>query len=103
MKKLVYGRLYNTETAELIHDYQWGYPSDFKFIYEALYKTKKGNYFIYGEGGAMSKYCVKVESNTWESGSDIIPISVDEAVEWLEENDGSEAIEKYFTNYLQEA
>ena len=56
MKKIVKGKTYNTDTAEVMaHRVQgeFGDPAGYE---EFLYKTKKGLYFIHGVGGEASPY-----------------------------------------------
>ena len=84
MKKVINGTLYNTETAELIDTYSNGLGSrDFRNITESLYRKKNGEFFLYGYGGAMSKYC-ECCGDMSGSGKNIIPVTEDEAKEWLE-------------------
>ena len=57
MKTIINGRMYDTETAEKIAGWDNGiYGRDFRSCEETLYKKKTGEYFIYGSGGADSKY-----------------------------------------------
>jgi len=75
--------------------------SDFRFEEEELYRTKKGNWFMYGRGGALSKYsqpCGNGSSNgsAWEALEDY------EAQDWLEENGFNDEILKYFPD-IEEA
>lgn len=83
MKKIINGKLYNTETAQEVSSYStndsW---SDFSHVEETLYKKRTGEYFLFGEGGPASKYARRVESNSWSSGSAIIPLSYDDAKQW---------------------
>lgn len=56
MKKTIKKKTYNTETAEIIArktEGQWGDPAGYE---EILYKSHKGDYFLYGVGGADSKH-----------------------------------------------
>lgn len=46
MKKIINGKMYNTETAEFIDSYESGYPKDFAYVYEALYRKKTGEFFL---------------------------------------------------------
>ncbi|NLI12909.1 hypothetical protein [Pelotomaculum propionicicum] len=56
-KKVIDRKVYDTDTAELIHEYWNGYGNqDFKFLSEDLYQTKKGNFFLLGSDGAMTCY-----------------------------------------------
>lgn len=55
MKRKINGRTYNTDTAEAIYWYS-GQPGGGDIVNEVLYKTKKGEYFLSGEGGYFSEY-----------------------------------------------
>jgi hypothetical protein len=103
MKKVIDRMVYNTETAELVYEFSNGRGfSDYNFLREDLYLTKKGNWFLYYHGGAATKY--SENSGQWSSdGRGIIPFSADEALEWLEKRDATEEIEKHFSNLLEEA
>lgn len=104
MKQVVNGKTYNTETAEMICKYSYSNPGDFHYIYEALYVTKKGNYFIAGKGGAMSKYAKSLGNNSTGGSSGIEALSKTEALEYAQENGADvEDIEKYFADMIQEA
>jgi hypothetical protein len=104
MKKVIDGKVYNTETAEAVYSWDNGhYAGDFKQCEETLYRTKKGVFFLYGEGGPMSKYAVPVGNNARGYGSDIEVMTDNEAVLWLESKNAISAIEKLFPDYLEEA
>lgn len=104
MKKIVNHKLYNTDTAQLLGEYSYGNGwGDVYYLYEALYRTKNGAYFIHGQGGARSAYATMVSSNSWSGGENIIPLSSKEAYDWAEEHDMIEVIEKYFLDQIKEA
>lgn len=86
MRKIINGRLYNTDTAKEIGTYSndLGYD-DFRFLSETLYRKRTGEYFLYGEGGPMTQYAQPVGDMTG-SGEDITPLSLDQAKKWAEEN-----------------
>lgn len=87
MKKIINNRLYNTETAKEIGTYSnAGGWRDFNHYEETLYRKKTGEYFIYGEGNANTRYAVLVDQNTWSGGSKIIPMNYEDARKWAEEN-----------------
>ena len=87
MKKIIDGKLYNTETAQKVAGYSTNDScSDFSHIEETLFRKRTGEYFLFGEGGPASKYARRVESNSWSSGSDIIPLSYDDARQWAEDH-----------------
>ena len=86
MKKIINGRSYDTETAREVAS--WGNAggwNDFAHLEENLYQKKNGEFFLFGEGGPMTKYAVSTGQNTWSGGSKIIPLSYDSAREWAEE------------------
>ncbi|MBE6753125.1 MAG: hypothetical protein E7559_02025 [Ruminococcaceae bacterium] len=56
MKLKVGRKVYNTETATLVKTNTVSYFGDPAGYEESLYKTPKGEFFIYGVGGAESKY-----------------------------------------------
>ena len=56
MKKIINGRKYDTDTASMVGEWSDGYPSDFRYEAETLYRKRNGEYFILGEGNAMSRY-----------------------------------------------
>ena len=56
MKKIIDGFLYDTETAAEVASTRYGYWGDASELSETLYITTKGNWFVYGNGGPMSKW-----------------------------------------------
>lgn len=84
MKKIIKNKLYDTETAKLVGDWDNGYyANDFNFCSETLYQKKTGEFFLYGYGNALSKYAVSHGNNT--SGSEkIISMTYEEAQDWAE-------------------
>lgn len=100
MKKVINGRLYNTDTAtEIGYDSKYAI-SDFNHWEETLYKKKTGEYFLLGEGGPMSKYSRTVGMNEWSGGSKIIPLTDEEARQWAEDHMEADDYEMHF-DYLQ--
>ena len=103
MKKVINRKVYNTETAILIAEWDNGiYGNDFRSYYENLYKTKKGAWFLKGSGGPASPYS-KTSGNTSYGSSNIIPLSESGVKNWLEEKNFVEILEKYFAESLEEA
>ena len=98
MKKVIDGKLYNTETAEEIANWSnsYGY-SDFNHCKETLYRTKKGAWFIYGVGGALSRY------NQAVGNAYIRALTPQKAQEWLELHDLVDELEEYFATSIEEA
>ena len=84
MKKIIKNKVYDTATAKKLGEWDNGhYYNDFAYCGEALYQKKTGEFFIYGEGGALSKYAERCGNDT--CGSEVItPVSYDRAREWAE-------------------
>ena len=57
MKRIINRKVYDTETSEKLAEYDTpGIGSnDFRYMREALHRTKKGELFLAGEGGALTK------------------------------------------------
>lgn len=94
MKKVIKGKLYDTDTAPLMGEWWNGLSqSDFGYCAEQLYKKRTGEFFLHGEGGAMSKYA-RHSGNNSGFGERITPLTYAEAQEWVEEHlDGDKYIE----------
>ena len=86
MKKVIGRRIYNTQTARLIAEAEYGTPGNFEYLYEGLYKTRRGTYFLHGTGGCWSKYQRQIGNGWISGGSDITPLDRDEAIAWVEDN-----------------
>ena len=87
MKKIINGKLYDTEKAkELGHWANMGDRRDSRQVEETLYRKRTGEYFLHGEGGALTKYAVTIDDNNWSGGEKIIPLSAGKAREWAEEH-----------------
>lgn len=95
MKKVIRGRVYDTATAKEIGNVSGGadVTTDFNYWEETLYQKKTGEFFLYGFGGALSKYKLWV-GNSGGSGEKIIPLTYEQAQEWAEKAlDGEKYIE----------
>lgn len=79
MKKIVGGKKYDTETANLLGGLDNGRSkSDFRWKNEELYQKKTGEYFLYGEGGPLTEYFEDL--GNWKGyGRDIVPLSKEDA------------------------
>lgn len=85
MKKIIKNRLYDTDTAKLIGEYTFSNRTDFKYFEEALYCKKNGEYFLYGEGGPLSKYAASAGTNEISGSEKILPLAEEDAKAWAEE------------------
>ena len=96
MKKVINGKLYNTKTAHCVGTDEYSHPGDINYWCEGLYKKRNGEYFLHGEGGAASRYCERVDTNSYSGGSTIIPLDEEEAMKWAEEHlDADEYIAEF--------
>lgn len=87
MKKIINGKRYDTETAKAVAVYYSNYPiNDFNYFQESLYQKRTGEFFLYGEGNAASKYAESCGMNEWCGGERIIPLTVKKAQEWAEQH-----------------
>ena len=84
MKKVINGKLFDTEKSEVICEHEFSNPGDFKHVYEALYKSPNGQFFIEYSGGPMSKYSVCCGQNHTSGSSGIRLVEEDEAKEFAE-------------------
>jgi len=87
MKKIINGKVYDTDKATLKGTYSnAGSWRDFNHIEESLYLKRTGEFFLHGEGGPATRYAERVDSNSWSGGSEIIPVSFKDAQRWAEEH-----------------
>ena len=96
MKKIINGKMYNTETAKALATSYHGTPGDFSYYEETLYKKKTGEYFLYAEGGANTIYATQCGCNSWGSGWRITPFTENQAKKWGEANMDGDTYEDVF-------
>lgn len=97
MKQVIDGLTYNTETADLIGQWDNGLPlNDFNNCDEDLYRTKKGRFFLRYRGGGLSRWAVSVGNG--RTGSEgIQALSTEEALSWCESHGiDADTIAQYF-------
>ena len=104
-KSVIGGKRYNTETALLVATYSNGLgSSDFRNVCERLYRTKRGNWFTCGSGGPLSSYSAPACGGGYCGSSNVIrPLTSGEAMEWLESNNETEALEEHFKANVEDA
>jgi len=106
MEKLIDGKLYDTDNATLLAS---AYPngtqdrSNFHFLWERLYVTENGRYFVAGEGGAKTRYSKPAATGGVKGGEDIRSLSAQEAFEWCQQHDKVEAAREHFTEHIEAA
>ena len=100
MKKVIDGKLYNTNTAQLVHSY--GRGSAWQEDKETLYRSQKGAWFLYGEGGPKSQYSEPEPGGGWSTGT-LIPFTAGEALRWLEQHASADTALEHFGAKVEEA
>lgn len=102
MKKIINGKVYDTDTAQTVCIWDNGVYGDINSVSETLYRKRTGEFFLHGEGGARTQYAMSTGDNCWSSGSKIIPLSWDAAREWAEEHMTSEEYESVFGKVIED-
>jgi hypothetical protein len=105
MRKIINGKRYDTESARLVGEYENSLPvTDFHHVWMGLYCTpRSGQYFLAGEGGPMTRFSQSAGQNSWTGGSDIIPMTRQEALEWAERHLDSQVVENEFSDLIEDA
>lgn len=96
MRKIIKGKVYDPETAKELIEYTYSNPRDFGYIRETLYVKKTGEYFLDGEGGPATKYREWIDNSSWRGGQRIVPITEQEARDWVEEHFDADEYERIF-------
>jgi hypothetical protein len=105
MEEIIDGKRYDTEAdgTEILSSWRNSYhPGDFHYYEESLYVTKRGNYFIAGSGGALSKYSRSCGNGSC-GGRGITPVSEEEAAKWMEKHGSTDEMIEFFPDYVEEA
>ena len=95
MKRIINGRKYDTSTAEEVGESSHSYRSEYDYYEETLYRKRTGEYFLYGYGHGDSKYAKQV-CGDFGPGSDIIPLSYEQARAWAERELSADEYESAF-------
>lgn len=96
MKKIIGGKKYDTDTAKEVGSWDSSHSVlDFHYFREALYRKRTGEFFLYGEGGAMSRYAVHY-GDGWGYGERIEPLTEEQARRWAEKRLDVETYEETF-------
>ena len=96
MKKVINGKIYNTETAELIaEDYNECYIDDSCYELEEIYRTNTGKWFLHYAYGPNA-FLRENYTNGKNHVEGIEAMTEDRVKMWLEERDETEKIKKYF-------
>lgn len=96
MKKIINNKVYDTNTAVLVGSWSNGcYRNDFDYCSEDLYRKKTGEFFLYGDGGARSKYST-MSGGSWSGSEKIMPMTYQSAKEWAQQKLSTQDYEKIF-------
>lgn len=96
MKKIINGRKYDTSTATELASVTSNPAERFYRTDETLYRKRTGEFFLYGEGGPMTRWAEPYGLTGSQSGSGIVPLTVEEAREWAEHNVDADLYEEIF-------
>lgn len=95
MKKVIKGKVYDTEKARVIGCYVEDCLDDSFTYKETLYRDREGEYFVHGGGGANSPYS-KWDGSGRLPGEDILRVREDIANEWAKKKLSEEEYELIF-------
>lgn len=102
MKKIINGRVYDTEKAKKVGFYADGISyRDHAWYNETLYRKKTGEFFIYGEGGSASRYRRRIK-NMWHEGDKIVPLSYESAHTWAEKHLDTNEYDEIFGEVIED-
>ena len=96
MKKIINGKVYDTDKARDLGTDSYSNPGDFNHWSETLYQKRTGEFFLYGAGGPQTRYAVSIGQNTWSGGEKIIPLNLKAAREWAEQHLSADTYEEIF-------
>ena len=97
MKKIISGKVYDTDTAKKLGDWSNGGGwRDFSHVEEHLYRKKTGEFFLHGEGGPATQYAEATGTNSWIGGDRLMPMTFSEAREWAEDKLDADEYEAIF-------
>lgn len=95
MNKIINGKRYDTTTANLKGRYEYSNKFSFSYWKEELYQKKTGEWFLYGDGSACSKYSACGDGRSWGIEK-IMPYTESEAKEWAEKYMSADEYEELF-------
>jgi len=89
MKQVIDRKLYNTETATCVAEYETGGSvNDLGWYEESLYRTKNGRWFV----ATITTY----------HGASLRTLTGGEAMQWLEDKSEIDTIEEHFAAQIEE-
>lgn len=95
MRKVIGGKVYDTEKATEVGRSAHGSTSDFGYYEETLFRKRTGEYFLYGYGHGASKYA-EYHGGAWGEGGRFMPLALDDARGWAERELDADAYKEEF-------
>ena len=87
MRRVVKGRVIDTERMTKLAEVKFGNLTDYNYVRESLfYDPDSKSFYLYGRGGAASRYAEPVGINQWSEGEKLLRLTKGLALLWLEEN-----------------
>lgn len=104
MKQVCQGKIYNTETSEILHSHEGCCAHRTEGLTEDLYVTKKGNYFVaYEDSKEMREWAVsKGIEDAADADSGICPLTEEETVQWLADRNADDVIRERFAEIMDD-
>jgi hypothetical protein len=96
MKKIIKGKMYDTDTATQVGEHEESYPTEFDYVCEVLYRKRTGEYFVHGRGNAASRYAQPSGLGNWGPGERIMPYTYEQARQWAEDSLGVDEYQAEF-------
>ena len=97
MKKVIGGKVYDTDTAKSVWSWDNGLmPGDLDWYGEELYLKRTGEHFLLLQGGARSPMARATGCDSWSGGWQIVPASYSEARRWAEGHMDADAFQEAF-------
>lgn len=96
-RAVIGGETFNTNTAELLADYEYRTRECCYDQWETLYQTKKGAFFLVGEGQPLSIFNSKLEDcHDYTMGHQLIPLTAAQTRQWLEVRGLNDELDEIF-------
>jgi hypothetical protein len=102
MKLTINAQVYDTQKATTVAKIANEGASRLRSVIETLYRSRNGNWFLHGKGGALTEYA-QHRADSITSGERITPMTEDEALDWCELNQAQAAIERHFGHLIEDA
>jgi hypothetical protein len=97
MKKIIKGRLFDTEKANLVCEIWEGNRGDFRHLDCALYQTPRSKiFFLAGWGGAMTIFSHRCNDGSYCGWDGVIPLNEQDARMYAEKYGSAETVQRFF-------